>query len=220
MRVLLIEDDVMLGEAIRDGLYQDGLVVDWVKTEAEGKAALTAVDYAAAVLDLGLPAGDGMQVLVWLRLQKHKTAVVIITARDDVRSRIAGLDAGADDYLVKPFDLDELAARIRAVTRRTAGRAESIARSGDVVLDASRREVKRGDEALNLTAKEYALLAALMREPGRLVTRAELEEQLYGWGEEIASNSVEVHIHNLRRKLGEDFVRNVRGRGYRVDDGG
>jgi two-component system, OmpR family, response regulator QseB len=220
MRVLLIEDDDMLGEAIRDGLYQDGLVVDWVKTEDEGKAALTAVDYAAAVLDLGLPAGDGMQVLVWLRQQKYKAAVVIITARDDVRSRIAGLDAGADDYLVKPFDLDELAARIRAVTRRTAGRAEAIARSGDVVLDASRREVKRGEETLNLTAKEYSLLAALMREPGRLVTRAELEEQLYGWGEEIASNSVEVHIHNLRRKLGEDFIRNVRGRGYQVDASG
>jgi two-component system response regulator QseB len=195
MRILLVEDDLMLGEAVRDGLAQDGMVVDWVKAEAEARAAILAVEYAAVVLDLGLPAGDGMQFLQWSRQQKKTAAVVIITARDDVKSRVAGLDAGADDYLVKPFDLDELAARLRAITRRSAGRAQS----------------------LGLTAKEYALLAALMREPGRLVTRAELEEQLYGWGEEIASNSVEVHIHNLRRKLGEDFIRNVRGRGYRVD---
>lgn len=219
MRILLVEDDDMLGEAVRDALRQESYVVDWVRDGGAALAALSAVAFSALVLDLGLPRGDGLSVLRWLRQGGQTTPVVIVTARDRVTDRITGLDAGADDYLIKPFDIDELSARLRAITRRVIGCAESMLTVGDVMLDLRQRLVTyRGDPAA-LTAREYAVVELLMRKAGCLATRAEIEEELYGFDDDIASNAIEVHIHNLRRKLGPLFITNVKGRGYRVDNG-
>jgi two-component system, OmpR family, response regulator QseB len=217
VRILLVEDDDMLGEAVRDGLRQDGDVVDWVQDVGAALAALSTSSFSALVLDLGLPSSDGLSLLRWLRQNGHATPVVIVTARDGVTDRIAGLDAGADDYLIKPFDIDELSARLRAITRRAAGCAESVLIAGDVVLDLRQRLVTYQGEPAGLTAREYAVVELLMRKSGCLVTRAEIEEELYGFDDDIASNAIEVHIHNLRRKLGPHFITNVKGRGYRVD---
>ncbi len=217
VRILLVEDDEMLGEAVRDGLRQDGDVVDWVQDVGAAIAALSTSTFSALVLDLGLPSSDGLSLLRWLRQNGHATPVVIVTARDGVTDRIAGLDAGADDYLIKPFDIDELSARLRAITRRVAGCAESVLMAGDVVLDLRQRLVTYQGEPAGLTAREYAVVELLMRKSGCLVTRAEIEEELYGFDDDIASNAIEVHIHNLRRKLGPHFITNVKGRGYRVD---
>jgi two-component system, OmpR family, response regulator QseB len=219
VRILLVEDDDMLGEAVRDGLRQDGDVVDWVQDSGAALAALSTSTFSALVLDLGLPSSDGLNVLRWLRHNGHATPVVIVTARDGVTDRIAGLDAGADDYLIKPFDIDELSARLRAITRRVAGRAESVLIAGDVVLDQRQRWVTYQGEPAGLTAREYAVVELLMRKSGCLVTRAEIEEELYGFDDDIGSNAIEVHIHNLRRKLGPHFITNVKGRGYRVETG-
>jgi two-component system response regulator QseB len=217
VRILLVEDDDMLGEAVREGLRQEGHVVDWVQDSGAALAALSTSSPSALVLDLGLPTGGGMSVLRWLRQNGRMTPVVIVTARDRVTDRIAGLDAGADDYLIKPFDIDELCARLRAVTRRTDGSAESTLTAGDVVLDLRQRLVTYRGEPAGLTAREYAVVELLMRKAGCLVTRAEIEEELYGFDDGIASNAIEVHIHNLRRKLGHHFITNLKGRGYRVD---
>ena len=217
VRILLVEDDDMLGEAVREGLRQEGYVVDWVQDSGAALAALSTSSPSALVLDLGLPTGGGMSVLRWLRQNGRMTPVVIVTARDRVTDRIAGLDAGADDYLIKPFDIDELCARLRAVTRRTDGSAESTLAAGDVVLDLRQRLVTYRGEPAGLTAREYAVVELLMRKAGCLVTRAEIEEELYGFDDGIASNAIEVHIHNLRRKLGHHFITNLKGRGYRVD---
>jgi two-component system response regulator QseB len=219
VRILLVEDDDMLGEAVREGLRQDGSVVDWVQDGGAALAALSTSTFSAVVLDLGLPRSDGLSVLRWLRQNGHSTPVVIATARDRVSDRIAGLDAGADDYLIKPFDIDELSARLRAVTRRAAGCAESIFIVGEVVLDLLHRVVTYHGQPAELTAREYAVVELLMRKSGCLVTRAEIEEELYGFEDDIASNAIEVHIHNLRRKLGPHFITNVKGRGYRVENG-
>ncbi len=219
MRILLVEDDDMLGEAVRDGLRQDGEVVDWVQDGGAALAALSTSTFSALVLDLGLPGSDGLSVLRWLRQNGHATPVVIVTARDRVTDRIAGLDAGADDYLIKPFDIDELSARLRAITRRVAGCAESVLIIGQVVLDLRQRLVTYQGEPAGLTAREYAVVELLMRKSGGLVTRAEIEEELYGFDDDIGSNAIEVHIHNLRRKLGTHFITNVKGRGYRVETG-
>jgi DNA-binding response OmpR family regulator len=216
MRLLLVEDDAMLGDAAAAGLRQSGHAVDWVRDAPAATSALHAVPYDGVVLDLGLPRGNGLEVLRWLRSRGMNCAVIIATARDQVSERIAGLDAGADDYIVKPFDLDELAARLRSVERRRRSQATSRIRVRDVELDLSLRSATRDSQPVDLTSREYALLEALMFEPGRIVSRAELEERLYGFGEEISSNAVEVFVHHLRRKLGDDFVSNVRGRGYRV----
>ena len=219
MRILLVEDDDLLGEAVRDGLRQEGYVVDWVQDSGAALAALSTSTFSAVVLDLGLPTGGGLSVLRWLRQNGRTTPVVIATARDRVTDRIAGLDAGADDYLIKPFDIDELGARLRAITRRAVGCAESMLTAGDVVLDLRQRMVIYHGEPAALTAREYAVVELLMRKAGCLVTRAEIEEELYGFEDSIASNAIEVHIHNLRRKLGQRFITNLKGRGYCVDAG-
>jgi two-component system response regulator QseB len=218
MRLLLVEDDPMVGESIRDGLGQEGYAVDWVR---DGKAAETALGtepYAAVLLDLGLPRRDGLEVLRTARARANDVPILVITARDAVAERIKGLDAGADDYLVKPFDLDELAARVRALVRRAEGRAAPIVRHGALTLDPSTRAVTLRGQPVALSGREFALLQALLQRPGVVLSRAQLEERLYGWDEEVGSNAVEVHIHNLRRKLGADAIRNVRGVGYTVPD--
>jgi len=211
MRILLVEDDDMLGEAVRDGLRQESYVVDWVRDGGAALAALSAVAFSALVLDLGLPRGDGLSVLRWLRQGGQTTPVVIVTARDRITDRITGLDAGADDYLIKPFDIDELSARLRAITRRVIGCAESMLTVGDVMLDLRQRLVTYRGEPAALTAREYAVVELLMRKAGCLATRAEIEEELYGFEDDIGSNAIEVHIHNLRRKLGPLFITNVKG---------
>jgi two-component system response regulator QseB len=217
VRILLVEDDEMLGEAVRDGLRQESYVVDWVRDSGAALAALSTSSFSALVLDLGLPTSDGFTVLRWLRQNGQTTPVVIVTARDRVTDRIAGLDAGADDYLIKPFDIDELGARLRAITRRALGCAESTLTVGAVVLDLRQRMVTCQGAPAALTAREYAVVELLMRKAGCLVTRAEIEEELYGFDDDIASNAIEVHIHNLRRKLGPRFITNLKGRGYRVE---
>ena len=219
MRVLLVEDDLMIGEGIRKGLRHDGYVVDWVQ---DGRAAEIAIDsepYAAMLLDLGLPRKDGFSVLAGLRSRKERIPVLILTARDAVPDRVRGLDGGADDYLVKPFDLDELAARIRAVLRRNAGRAEPVISHGAMSLNPVTHEVSHHGNPVPVSAREFALLQALLERPGAVLSRARLEEQLYGWGEEIASNAIEVHIHNLRKKFGDAVIRTVRGVGYAFGGG-
>ena len=214
MRVLLVEDDAMIGASVQKGLRQDAFSVDWVRDARSAEAALATHTYDVLLLDLGLPDKAGVDVLKSLRRNGGDLAVLIVTARDAVSDRVSGLDAGADDYIVKPFDLDELAARIRAVLRRRAGRADGVIEAGDVTLDpASRRVTLRGRD-LALSARELALLEALLYRRGAILSRAQLEERIYGWGEEVGSNAVEVHVHALRRKLGADFIKTVRGVGY------
>jgi len=216
MRVLLVEDDAMIGEAVRTGLRQDGFTVDWVREAEAGDAAIKAETYALLLLDLGLPRKSGLDWLRELRRRGNRIPVLILTARDAVADRVAGLDSGADDYLVKPFDLDELSARLRALLRRDAGRAEALLKHGELTLDPATHEVNYRGDTINLSAREFALLTALLERPGAILSRAQLEQRLYGWGEEVESNAVEVHIHHLRKKLGADFIRNVRGLGYTV----
>src|SRR5688572_13024519 len=216
MRVLVVEDDPMIGRAVADGLQGDGYAVDWVRDGEAAELALRHSPYDLAVLDLGLPRKDGFEVLKSLRRAHIEVPVLIITARDAVADCIAGLDQGADDYLVKPFDLDELLARARAVVRRRAGRASPEMSFGALSLDPKKREVSFRGARVELSAREFAVLEALMREPGEVVSRAKLEDSVYGWGEEVGSNSIEVHLHHLRRKLSPELIRNVRGVGYRV----
>ena len=219
MRILLVEDDDMLGEAVRDGLRQEGYVVDWVQDGGAALAALSTSTFSALVLDLGLPGSDGLSVLRWLRQNGHTTPVVIVTARDRISDRIAGLDAGADDYLINPstsMSCPRGCAPSRAAWPATPSRMLIV---GEVVLDLRQRMVTYQGEPAALTAREYAVVELLMRKAGCLVTRAEIEEELYGFEDDIASNAIEVHIHNLRRKLGPRFITNLKGRGYRVDDG-
>jgi DNA-binding response OmpR family regulator len=214
MRLLLVEDDSMIGEAARQGLRHEGHTVDWVRDGAQAEAAVAGSEYDLVLLDLGLPRRDGLSILKGWRSRGVKVPVLIITARDAVSDRVIGLDAGADDYLVKPFDLDELTARVRAVLRRRAGRTESTVRVGELEIDAALRRVRWKGKEVSLSAREYALLEALADRPGAYLTRAQLEDRLYGWDEEVASNTVEVHIHGLRRKLDPNVIRNVRGLGY------
>ena len=216
MRLLLVEDDLMIGEAIRAGLKRVAVAVDWVRTAAEAASALDTEPYELLLLDLGLPGADGLTLLRDLRQRGRDTPVLIITARDAVADRVAGLDAGADDYLVKPFDLEELAARIRALLRRKSGRAGPQLEHLGVALDPATRRVTREGEEVLLSPREFALLELLLERPGTILSRAQIEERLYGWGEEVESNAVEVHVHGLRRKLGAQFILTVRGVGYRV----
>ena len=209
MRILLVEDDALLGDALQAGLKQAGHAVDWVRDGVSAETALAAEEYAAAVLDLGLPRKDGIDVLRGL-------PVLILTARDTVDDRIRGLDAGADDYLVKPFDLGELNARLRALLRRAGGQPAPVLAASGITLDPATRAVSCAGKTVELSAREYALLLALMQQPGRALSRAQLEQHLYAWGEEIGSNAVEVYIHHLRRKLGADAIRTLRGIGYVV----
>ena len=216
MRLLLVEDDAMIGEAIRTGLRRDGFAVDWVHDGDAAERVLGTEEFDLLLLDLGLPRKNGLQVLKQLRARKETLPVLIITARDAVSDRVHGLDAGADDYLVKPFDLDELAARIRALLRRKSGRTVPEVEHLGVTLNPATHCVTQAGREVILSPKEFALLQLLMERPGNILSRAQLEERLYGWGEEVESNAIEVHIHALRRKLGAEFIINVRGVGYRV----
>ena len=216
MRLLLVEDDPMIGESVRTGLQQDGFAVDWVQ---DGRAAELALDtnaYDTLLLDLGLPRKAGLDVLAALRRRGESIPVLILTARDAVADRVKGLDAGADDYLVKPFDLEELAARVRALLRRKSGRADPVVQAGALVLNPATHEVSLDGKPVSLSAREFALIHALAARPGVVYSRAQLEEKLYGWGQEVESNTVEVYVHSLRRKLGANIIHNVRGVGYMV----
>ena len=214
MRLLLVEDDAMIGAAVEEGLRREGHTVDWVRDGREAEVVVPGAAYELVLLDLGLPRRDGLAILRSWRAKGVSIPVVIITARDAVADRVAGLDAGADDYVVKPFDLDELSARVRAVMRRRAGRSDAVVKVGALEIDTATKRVKLEGREVTLSAREYALLEALANRPGAYLTRAQLEERLYGWDEEIASNAVEVHIHALRRKLDANLIRNVRGMGY------
>lgn len=216
MRLLLIEDDNMLGAALRDGLRHQGYTVDWARDGLGGVSAAQLEPFDLVLLDLSLPDIDGLDVLRQVRNSGKPLPVIILTARDAVEQRITGLDAGADDYVVKPFDLTELAARIRAVARRHSGQRESLLRCGTITLNMATREVTLQNAQVNMSAREFALLEMLMCRPGVPQTRAQLEERLYGWGEDIGSNTVEVFVHSIRRKLGPASIQNVRGVGYFV----
>ena len=214
MRILVVEDDPLLGDGIQAGLAQAGFGVDWVKDGIAGELAFETGSHAAVVLDLGLPRLAGLELLRRMRARGNKTPVLILTARDAIEDRIKGLDSGADDYVVKPFDLHELAARLRALIRRAAGEAAAVLRVGDIDLDPAARRVRFKGQAVELSAREYALLNALMLAAGRVLTREQLAEKLYAWGEEVESNAIDVHIHHLRRKLAPSVIRTVRGVGY------
>jgi two-component system response regulator QseB len=216
MRVLVIEDDPMIGRAVVAGLHDGGYTVDWVRDGADAELALANGVYDLALLDLGLPRRDGLEILKGLRRSGRALPVVIITARDAVADRVSGLDSGADDYLVKPFDLDELLARARAVIRRREGRPSPEMTYGALSIDPVKRVVTFRGAQVDLSPREFAVLAALMKEPGAVVSREKLEDAVYGWGEEVGSNSIEVHLHHLRRKLRPQLIRNVRGVGYRI----
>jgi two-component system response regulator QseB len=216
MRILVVEDDPMIGRAVVTGLNDNGYAVDWVRDGVQAELALANGVYDVALLDLALPRRDGLELLKALRRTKNELPILVITARDSVPDRIAGLDSGADDYLVKPFDLDELLARTRAVIRRREGRARSEMTYGALGLDPIKRRVHFQGTEVELSAREFAVLEALMKEPGAVVSRERLEDAVYGWGEEVGSNSIEVHLHHLRRKLRPELIRNVRGVGYRI----
>jgi two-component system, OmpR family, response regulator QseB len=216
MRVLVVEDDPMIGRAVVNGMQDAGYAVDWVRDGAAAELALGHGAYDLALLDLGLPRKDGLEVLKSVRRARSDVPVLVITARDSVADRVAGLDVGADDYLVKPFDLDELLARARAVIRRRAGRGSPEISYGPLTLDPARRRVSFRGAPVELSAREFAVLEALLQEPGNVVSREKLEDAVYGWGAEIGSNTVEVHLYHLRRKLEPGLIRNVRGVGYRI----
>jgi len=214
MRFLLVEDDRMIGDSLRAALRMEGHAVDWVRDAEAAGGTLASERFDLVLLDLGLPRGNGLDVLRALRGRGDSTPVIVLTARDGPGDRVAGLDSGADDYLVKPFELDELGARIRAVLRRQSGRAAPLLTHGGVSLDPATRQVHKDGQPVLLSAREYAVLEALLQRPGAVLSRAQIEDRLYGWGEEIESNAVSVYVHQLRRKLGGDFIRNMRGVGY------
>jgi two-component system, OmpR family, response regulator QseB len=216
MRLLLVEDDGMIAQGLQTALRQGGFAVDWMRDGKSAAAALQAAGFDAVLLDLGLPQRDGIDVLRELRKRGDGTPVIILTARDEIQHRIAGLDAGADDYIVKPFDLDEVMARLRSVLRRAAGRGDPRIQNGEILLDPVSRTVERNGVPVGLSAHEYAVLEALLQRPGAVLSRAQLEDRLYGWDEQIGSNAVEVYVHGLRRKLGSDAIRTLRGVGYFV----
>lgn len=216
MRVLLVEDDPLIGEAVRVGLARMGITIDWVRDGELGLQCARSEPFDAMVLDLGLPKRDGMQVLRDLRSDGFTPPILVVTARDALADRVAGLDAGADDYILKPFEMEELAARLRSTVRSRSGRADPVLRSGAIALHPDTKIVTLDGVVVRLSAREFALLELLMRRPGVPVSRAKLEERLLGWGEVVASNALEVNIHNLRRKLGAGCILNIRGVGYFV----
>src|SRR3984893_4771495 len=213
MRVLLVEDDTMIAQGLQTGLRQNGFAVDWMRDGRTAAGALQTSVFDVVLLDLGLPHRDGIDVLRELRKRGNTTPVIILTARDEIQHRIAGLDAGADDYIVKPFDLDEVTARMRSVLRRAAGRGDPSIVHGELRLDPVTRTVQRSGTPVSLSAHEYAVLEALLQRPGAVLSRAQLEDRLYGWDGQIGSNAVEVYVHGLRRKLGGDAIRTLRGLG-------
>jgi len=216
MRILLVEDDELIGKAVKQALNDSSYAVDWVRDGITATSSIELEEYALILLDLGLPHKDGLEVLQDIRSSQQKMPVIILTARDSIEDRIKGLDLGADDYLVKPFSIDELHARIRAVVRRNNGVADPVLSNAILALNPSTREVTRDGQSHILSAREYALLHALMLRPGAILSRAQLEESLYGWNEEVASNAIEFLIHALRKKLGKDAIKNVRGMGWMV----
>jgi two-component system OmpR family response regulator/two-component system response regulator QseB len=219
MRILLVEDDRLLGDGIQAGLTQAGFAVDWVQDGAQGATALETGSYAAVVLDLGLPILSGLELLRRLRAKSNAVPVLILTARDAIDDRVKGLDSGADDYVVKPFDLDELAARLRALTRRGKGEAASILRVHELELNPAEHRAQFRGTPVELSAREFSLLHELMLNAGRVLSREQLEQRLYAWGEEVESNAIEVHVHHLRRKLAPELVRTIRGVGYMMPRG-
>lgn len=214
MRVLIVEDDPLLGDALAVGLKQRGFEPDWVQDGREAQTVMRVEPFAAIILDLGLPGLTGLELLRSERARGNKVPVLILTARDAVQDRIKGLDSGADDYVLKPMDLDELAARLRALVRRSRGEPAPLLRVGDVALDPAARTVTQDVQPIDLQPREFALLQELMLNAGRVLSREQLEERMYRWGEEVESNAVEVHVHHLRRKLGADIVKTIRGVGY------
>lgn len=219
MRVLIVEDDPLLGDALAAGLKQRGFEADWVQDGRDAQAAVRVEPFAAVVLDLGLPGLGGIELLRGERARGNKVPVLILTARDAVQDRIAGLDSGADDYVVKPTDLDELAARLRALVRRSKGEPAPVLQIGQVVLDPAARMVTLDGQAMDLPPREFTLLQELMLNAGRVLSREQLEERMYRWGDEVESNAVEVHVHHLRRKLGAQIVKTIRGVGYMMPRG-
>ncbi len=216
MKLLLIEDDRMIGWALHRGLSDEGYTVDWLDDGDGSVVACSERQYDVAILDLGLPNRDGLQVLAELRRMGNTLPIVVVTARESVADRIKGLNTGADDYICKPFDFDELLARLRAVVRRRAGQAVTILEYRDLTINAATRQVTYQGRLLNLSAKEFALLEILVQRPGVVIARAQLYDQLYGWDQDVESNTVEVYVHSLRRKLGHEFIENVRSVGYRI----
>lgn len=216
MRLLLVEDDSMVGESLRKALRQDGFTVDWVEDGRAAEVAAGNTCYDAMLLDLGLPRKGGLDVLKSLRQAGNRLPVLVLTARDAVADRVKGLDAGADDYMIKPFDVEELEARIRALLRRQSGRINSVISVGDLTLDTASREVRLKGQAVALSGREFALLRAFLDRPGTVLSLSQLEEKIYGWGDEVGSNTVEVYIHALRKKLGANVIKNVRGVGYMI----
>lgn len=220
MRLLVAEDDMMIGESLVDLLRAENFAVDWVRDGEAADTALRTQSYDLLLLDLGLPRRDGLDVLRALRARRQRTPVLIATARDAVRQRVDGLNAGADDYLLKPYDMDELVARIRALLRRSVGRAEPIYEHQGVSINPATREVTVDGQPVSLSAREWAVLEPLIARPGMVLSRPQLEEKLYSWRDSISSNAVEVYVHGLRRKLGADLIHNIRGVGYMVPKGG
>lgn len=217
MRLLLVEDDKLLGDGIRAGLKQSGYAVDWVQDGDAADFALRTGEYEIVVLDLGLPKRSGLDVLKQLRAKGSQIPVMILTARDTIDDKVRGLDMGADDYLIKPFDLDELSARLRALTRRRTGRTTPVITHGNIEVDPASHTVKQNGAVVDISPREFNLLQTLLESAGRVVSRSRLEESLYAWNEEVESNAIEVHIHHLRKKLGNELIRTIRGVGYIVD---
>ena len=218
MRILIVEDDPHLGDGLRSALKSMGFAPDWLREAAPARHALRCEEYDAVILDLGLPGEDGVSLLKGLRAEGMRTPVLILTARDAKDDKLSGFAAGADDYVVKPVDVEELAARLHALIRRAAGQAQPRLKCGGVEMDPHARRVWRDGEAVDLSLREFAVLEKLMSRAGRVVSKAQLEAAIYGWGEGVESNAVEVHVHHLRRKLGGDFIRTLRGIGYLVDE--
>ncbi|MBG1233880.1 response regulator [Aestuariivirga litoralis] len=216
MRVLLVEDDVMIGQGLRVALQDEGMAVDWVRSGADAMPAIQSAEYGIVLLDLNLPETSGLDVLKDLRQRSGDEPVLIISARDTIDDRLSGLDLGADDYLVKPFDTRELISRMRALVRRKAGHAVSDLSNGEITLNLATHEVTHGGQSAVLPAKAFALLAALMQNPGHIWSRAKLEESVYGWNEEVESNAIEVLIHSIRKRFSKDVILNVRGAGWKV----
>jgi two-component system OmpR family response regulator/two-component system response regulator QseB len=216
MRILLVEDDTMIGHSLHQALTENGLSVDWVRDGLLAQDALAQGGYTAMLLDLGLPRRSGLEVLRRARQDGDRTPCLVLTARDGIDDRVSGLDLGADDYMIKPFELRELLARMRAIIRRYDGHAQSIIGTPQTRLDLASRELTHRGTSIALSAREFDLMHALLERPGAILSRTQLEERIYGWGEEVSSNAVEVLIHGVRRKLGPDVIRNVRGLGWRI----
>ncbi len=218
MRLLIIEDDQMIGKGLEKALKADGYAIDWAQNGNDGWLAVQSQVYDLVLLDIGLPGMTGIELLQKLRKDKQDVPVLIISARDTVKDRVLGLDSGADDYLVKPFSLEELEARVRSLLRRKGSQRSSLMEIGDITLDETTKKLSYRGKHEILSAKEYALMAALLKNPGAILSRSQLEESLYGWNEEVGSNAVEVHVHQLRKKFDKDLIRNIRGLGYMVSE--